>query len=86
MIASGCEVSASYLCHLRMLAVFEKSISKPPKGAEPSSEELLEHVNISEEIIEIFRSWSTFLHLSGCNFLALSYQDENPEIPRAQHL
>ncbi|XP_047973061.1 stem-specific protein TSJT1-like [Salvia hispanica] len=65
-----------------MLAVFEKSVSKPPK-------ELSLPVgggNRSDEIIEIFRSWrsdSTFYHLSSDNFLALSHQGENPAIPRS---
>ncbi|CAI9787923.1 unnamed protein product [Fraxinus pennsylvanica] len=69
-----------------MLAVFEKSISKPPK-------ELIlpfpgkSHPNSSrEEIAEIYRSWrfdSTFYNVPNGNFLALSHEDENPVHPRS---
>ncbi|KAG8385562.1 hypothetical protein BUALT_Bualt03G0058100 [Buddleja alternifolia] len=80
----GCTVA--YI-NFKMLAVFEKSISKPPKelslpivGGNFSN-------SSTREIAEIFRSWrsdSTFFNLSNeGNFLALSHEDENPVHPRS---
>ncbi|PIN19737.1 hypothetical protein CDL12_07585 [Handroanthus impetiginosus] len=69
-----------------MLAVFNKSIGKPPKelslpvaGGNCSN-------SSPQEIAEVFRSWrsdSTFYNLSSGNFLALSHHDENPAHPRS---
>lgn len=68
-----------------MLAVFAKSVGKPPK--ELSLPVVGSNcLNSSDEIAETFRSWRsdcTFYHLSSGNFLALSHQDENPTIPRS---
>jgi asparagine synthetase B (glutamine-hydrolysing) len=69
-----------------MLAIFEKSIGKPPK--ELSLPFVARNCSDStpEKIAETFHSWrsdSAFYNLSNGNFLALSHQGENPAHPRS---
>lgn len=68
-----------------MLAVFEKTIGKPPKELSLPAIGRNCSNGSPEEIAETFRSWrsdSTFYNLSSSNFLALSHEDENPVYPR----
>ncbi|KAL8032613.1 hypothetical protein ABFX02_13G107700 [Erythranthe guttata] len=69
-----------------MLAVFEKSIGKPPIELSLPAVGRKCLNGSPEEIAETFRSWrsdSTFYCFSNCNFLALSHEGENPVYPRS---
>ncbi|OVA00581.1 DnaJ domain [Macleaya cordata] len=84
---SGC----SQLCR-KMLAVFERSIGKPPEELSIPSirsqnvKTLKKKKKNREEIVEVFLSLrpdSTSYNLSHGNFMALSHEDENPLHPRS---
>lgn len=67
-----------------MLAVFEKSISKPPEELRLPSVGLKNSVT-REEILETFRSsWTeaTVYNLTNGNFMALSHDDNSYSQPR----
>ncbi|KAK4491667.1 hypothetical protein RD792_002431, partial [Penstemon davidsonii] len=69
-----------------MLAVFDKSVGKPPNELSIPFVGSKCLNSSPEEIAEVFRSWrsdSTFYNLSSGNFLALSHEDENPVYPRS---